>query len=114
MMSSPVQLSGTYQLAGIPTTVGAQLSRFVIVTNLNAVTFPGNTYHQLIQLLQAAGFFRLQYSNYNNPHTPAWFAWATMFGLFNIQPPGKFESTIKGLKMHHICSLAIQDVMASV
>ena len=83
-----------------------------IVVSLNPSNFPmsavaershwflllESTYRQLIRTLQTNGFFRRQYSDYNNPFVPAWFAWATMFALGNIQPPGKMESTVGGLK----------------
>jgi len=99
-----------------------------IVVSLNPSNFPmsavaershwflllESTYRQLIQTLQTNGFFRCQYSDYDNPFVPAWFAWATMFALVNIQPPGKMESTVGGLKLHFFHLPAIQDVTADV
>jgi hypothetical protein len=104
----PTRLKGTYLPAGTPGEVSV-IFRFATLPNSNGQMFLGNTYRQVISMLQAAGFFGMQYSDYVNANTPAWFAWATMWNLPNIQPPGKFEWTLMGLKMHHIYSLAVQD-----
>lgn len=44
----------------------------------------------------------MQYSDYSNPHTLPAVAWSTMVALCTINPPGKFESTVRSLKMHYI------------
>ncbi|KAM6501292.1 hypothetical protein JOM56_004306, partial [Amanita muscaria] len=60
------------------------------------------TYEQLRDILQVAGFVRRQRSDWSHPLcTPVW-AWTTMWNLANMLPPGNFETTVSGLKMHLI------------
>jgi len=40
--------------------------------------------------------------------------WTAMLGLLNIQPPGKFESTVKSLQMYRFDLVQIMDVAASL
>jgi hypothetical protein len=61
-----------------------------------------NTYRQLIRILNVAGFHHMQYSDYSRPNVHPAFAWLVMLSLCAISPPGKLESTVRGMKMHQI------------
>jgi virulence-associated protein VapD len=69
-----------------------------------------NTYYQLIRELQISGFNRLQKSDYMNPAASTLTTWNTMLGLLNIQPPGKLESTIRGLHLYRLDPNQVMDV----
>jgi hypothetical protein len=43
------------------------------------------------------------------PVTPN-FAWNTALSLLTIDPPGKFESTVRRLKIHYTPNIALSDV----
>ena len=47
-----------------------------------------------------AGFVRQQYSEYRLLNTEAVVVWNVMIQLRLIRPPGKFESTLLGLKLY--------------
>ena len=55
-----------------------------------------------IQRLNRAGFIHEQLSDYVNPLAAPALVWTTMVSLCFIDPPGKLESTVRGLKMHLI------------
>jgi hypothetical protein len=74
----------------------------------------GATYRRLIRVLNTRFFFQSQYSNYTCAMATAPYAWQTMFSLFNIQPPGKLESTIHHLKMYYMHQVFLEDVSAGV
>lgn len=66
---------------------------------------------QLIRILNAAGFHRLQYSDYSHhPNVFPAFAWTVMLSLCTINPAGKLESTVRGMKLHQIRSIVTQDI----
>lgn len=69
-----------------------------------------HTYSQLIRILQQHGFHRQQYSDYTGVGVNVVFAWHTMLSLRNILPPGKFESTVKGLKMFSYSHFHLMEV----
>lgn len=60
------------------------------------------TYTELRRILGASGYHRVQYSDWASDDSDAADAYWTMLTLLRIPPPGKLESTIKGLKAHHI------------
>ncbi|KIO10573.1 hypothetical protein M404DRAFT_129331 [Pisolithus tinctorius Marx 270] len=60
-------------------------------------SYRGATYNELAYVLQ-----QIQYSDWVCLHTDAIDTYWAMLSLLWIQPPGKLQSTIKGLKMHHI------------
>ena len=60
------------------------------------------TYRQLAIRLQHGRFARLQKSDWVRNETTAVDTYYTMLLLRNIRPPGKFQSTVQGLKMHCI------------
>ncbi|KAG9313255.1 hypothetical protein JVU11DRAFT_6720 [Chiua virens] len=68
--------------------------------NLNS----GPTYLELARILGEANFRRKQYSDWASDASDAADTYWTMLNLLRIRPPGKLESTIKGLKAHHIPS----------
>jgi len=59
-------------------------------------------YRALIRILNAAGFVQLQYSDYSHQNIQPAVAWGVMLSLCTIPPPGKLESTVRGLKMYRI------------
>lgn len=62
-------------------------------------------------MLRREGFVRHQYSDYRRPNSQSALVWILMVQLpLLVQPPGKLESTVLGLKMHHIISLDEMDV----
>ncbi|KAF8069157.1 hypothetical protein FPV67DRAFT_1580851 [Lyophyllum atratum] len=71
----------------------------------------GSTYRQLISLLKDADYVRHQYSDYRSSDpTTAVNAWSDMWDLRNVKPSMKFESTVKGCKMHYYFSPALYDI----
>lgn len=52
--------------------------------------------------MTGARFRRLQGSDWVSDESDAVGAYWTMLSLIMIEPPGKLESTVKGLKAHHI------------
>jgi len=60
------------------------------------------TYAELVRILTASGFRRLQGSDWVSDDSDAVHAYWTMLSLTMVEPPGKLESTVKGLKAHHI------------
>jgi len=68
------------------------------------------TYRALIQVLNANGFNRHQYSDYRADGIPGHLVWAVMFNLRGIRPPMKLESTVLGLKMQFYQNRHILDV----
>ena len=64
------------------------------------VVFLVSTYRQIIRRLTQAGYVRHQYSDYRRPNSNPMVVWTDMVGLCLIQPPGKLQSTVLGLKMH--------------
>ncbi|KAI5984063.1 hypothetical protein EDD15DRAFT_2171789 [Pisolithus albus] len=60
------------------------------------------TYKQLALCLERGHFARLQKSDWICEDTDAITTYYTMLMLRTIPPPGKFQSTVKGLKMHKI------------
>ncbi|KAI6009752.1 hypothetical protein BKA83DRAFT_4070271 [Pisolithus microcarpus] len=63
------------------------------------------TYRQIARCLERGHFARLQKSDWVREDTDAITTYYTMLMLCNIPPPGKLQSTVKGLKMHKIESL---------
>ncbi|KIM62642.1 hypothetical protein SCLCIDRAFT_24931 [Scleroderma citrinum Foug A] len=59
-------------------------------------------YSELGSALECAGFHRSQYSIYTCDGIRAMEAYWTMLMLMDIRPPGKLESTVKGLKLHYV------------
>ncbi|KAF8063284.1 hypothetical protein FPV67DRAFT_1451767 [Lyophyllum atratum] len=71
----------------------------------------GGTYRQLIALLNNAGYQRHQYSDYrSSSRKSAVRTWLDMWDLRNIEPPMKFESTVKGCKMQYYRRLDLYDI----
>ncbi|KAH0826469.1 hypothetical protein J3R83DRAFT_5471 [Lanmaoa asiatica] len=60
------------------------------------------TYLELARVLGESGFRRLQYSDWVSDDNDAVDTYWSMLDLLRIRPAGKLESTIKGLKAHHI------------
>ncbi|KAF8273182.1 hypothetical protein EI94DRAFT_1696985 [Lactarius quietus] len=70
-----------------------------------------STYRALLRSLRQAGFVRHQYSDYRRHNSNPVAVWTTMIFLAaQVQPPGKLQSTLLGLKMHHIEHLHDMDV----
>jgi hypothetical protein len=69
-------------------------------------TITAATYRELATQLQNGGFHRLQYSDWICDPTDAADAYWVMLSLLRMQPPGKFQSTVKGIKLHHIANWA--------
>ena len=63
---------------------------------------PAQTYRHIAKHLEHGGFARLQKSDWYRNDTDVTTSYYTMLGLMNIPPPGKLQTTIKGLKMHRI------------
>ena len=59
-------------------------------------------YSELGTLLHRDGFHRVQYSIWACDNVDAVDAYWSMLGLLDARPPGKLESTMKGLSLHHI------------
>lgn len=72
--------------------------------------FIGNTYRQLIRTLNLSGFHRHQYSDYRRDNFGPIRTWLLMYILSQIRPPGKLQSTVLSLKMHHIPYLDDMDI----
>ena len=87
-----------------------QDSRFDVQPQMNP--FLVNTYRKLIRRLHLAGYGRHQYSDYLRlrPNSNPVAVWTVMVQLCQIQPPGKLQSTLLGLKMHYIHHLNDMDV----
>jgi hypothetical protein len=68
------------------------------------------TYARIKRRLQNNGYQRDQYSIWIRAMTTAVETWHAMFDLLLIQPPGKFETTVKGLRMQHYQNLALFSV----
>ncbi|KAI6146031.1 hypothetical protein BKA82DRAFT_3965289 [Pisolithus tinctorius] len=62
------------------------------------------TYSELANQLQAGDFHRSQYSDWICDGADAIDAYWTMLSLMRIHPPGKLQSTVKGLKLHYIAN----------
>ncbi|KAG6380464.1 hypothetical protein JVT61DRAFT_8613 [Boletus reticuloceps] len=60
------------------------------------------TYLELARILGESGFRRLQYSDWVLDNSDAADTYWTMLNLLRLWPVGKLESTLKGLKAHHI------------
>ncbi|KAG6370891.1 hypothetical protein JVT61DRAFT_10914 [Boletus reticuloceps] len=60
------------------------------------------TYLELARILGESGFRRLQYSEWVSDNSDATDTYWTMLNLLRLRPVGKLESTLKGLKAHHI------------
>ena len=65
-------------------------------------TIAAATYLELARILEASGFYRVQYSDWASDDSDTADTYWTMLNLLRIRPAGKLESTIKGLKAHHI------------
>ena len=72
--------------------------------------FIGNTHRQLIRTLNLSGFHRHQYSDYCRDNFGPIRAWLSMYILSQIRPPGKLQSTVLSLEMHHIPHLDDMDI----
>lgn len=67
------------------------------------------THREVAKILQSHGFKRLQGSGHNwfcEPADAVDVFWS-MLSLTGVRPPGKFQSTVKELKAHHIHGLAL-------
>jgi virulence-associated protein VapD len=73
-----------------------------------------NTHVRLRAILNGWNFFRDQYSDYINPNTTAITTWLAMMSLESIQPPPKFSSTVRRIRMQRHDMLNIMDVSASL
>lgn len=60
------------------------------------------TYKRIIQYLNHHDFERYQYSGYRRPDSDPIEVWEIMLQLMTIEPPGKLQSTVLGLKMHYV------------
>lgn len=60
------------------------------------------TYRGLAKQLQRRGYEQRQYSDWLNADTTAADAYMTMLSLMRIEPPGKLQSTLKGVKIHYL------------
>ncbi|KIM56229.1 hypothetical protein SCLCIDRAFT_29768 [Scleroderma citrinum Foug A] len=60
------------------------------------------TYRGLAKQLQRRGYEQCQYSDWLNADTTAADTYMTMLSLMRIEPPGKLQSTLKGVKIHYL------------
>ena len=60
------------------------------------------TYRELAKELGSRDYDQLQYSDWINEDTTAADAYITMVSLMSINPPGKLQSTLKGIKVHYL------------
>jgi hypothetical protein len=69
------------------------------------------TYEGLARILQTAGFTRSQYSDWISiqPVTIG-YTWLTVISLMTLSPPGKFESTLRRLKIHYTPNILLSDL----
>ena len=74
------------------------------------IFFLANIYRMIKNVLFRAHFIRHQYGDYRRPNSHPVEVWIVMVSLGQIQPPGKIQSTIRGLKMHFIHDLNEMDV----
>ncbi|KAI9432866.1 hypothetical protein BJY52DRAFT_1132540, partial [Lactarius psammicola] len=65
----------------------------------------------LIHCLHQAGYVWHQYSNYCHQNSNLVAVWINMVLLCLIQPLGKLQLTLLGLKMHYIQHLNNMDIM---
>ncbi|KIM54425.1 hypothetical protein SCLCIDRAFT_136861 [Scleroderma citrinum Foug A] len=59
-------------------------------------------YRELVKELGSRDYDQLQYSDWINEDTTAADAYITMVSLMSINPPGKLQSTLKGIKVHYL------------
>ena len=67
-----------------------------------------NIYRRLIHCLHLAGYGCHQYSNYQHPNSNPVVVWTDMVQLSQIEPPGKFQSTLLGLKIIILTTWTLQ------
>ncbi|KIK80826.1 hypothetical protein PAXRUDRAFT_157605, partial [Paxillus rubicundulus Ve08.2h10] len=90
-------------------TPGAYGISYVIYTWKKTDNLPGGwnsytsaTYKELANAFHAGGFQWLKYSDWICDPTNSADSYWTMLSLMQICPPGKLQSTVKGLKVHYI------------
>ncbi|KAL4073616.1 hypothetical protein J3A83DRAFT_4045777, partial [Scleroderma citrinum] len=64
------------------------------------------TYNEVARKLQHSGFHQLQYSNWACDSIDASEAYWMILSLLRICPPGKCQSIMKAIKIHHITNWA--------
>jgi hypothetical protein len=102
------RLKMTFQMVGNPPAVSIQYS-FISLVNMPQI-LTAHTHRQLIRRLNAAGFIQSWYGDYRNPCTLPTATWTTILSLCQIDPPGKFQSTVRDLKMYLIKHIVTQDI----
>jgi len=70
--------------------------------HLSCFMITAATYRELAKELQSRDYDQLQYSDWINEDTTAADAYITMVSLMSINPPGKLQSTLKGIKVHYL------------
>jgi len=76
--------------------------------------YRATVYRQFRACLNDAGFARDQYSDFQSPMTSAAHTWRTMMSLKYTDPPGRFETIIKAVKMYFMQIRVIFDPTDSV
>lgn len=69
------------------------LSHFMITATM---------YRGLVKQLQRRGYEQCQYSDWLNVDTTAADTYMMMLSLMRIKPPGKLQSTLKGVKIYYL------------
>lgn len=75
--------------------------------------FTAATYREISRLLVGRGFGHCQYSDWTKD-TTALDAYLSMVSLMDIEPLGKFQSTLKSVKVHYLADPAGLDGTDSI
>ena len=79
-----------------------EFRNFASYRGLNCFMITAATYRQLAKELRSRDYDQLQYSDWINEETTAGEAYMTMVSLMSINPPGKLQSMLKGVKIHYL------------
>ena len=99
----PVKQKITYPMAGTHLEVSSVETPASFTSKLlNHFIIIAATYRELAKVLRNRNYEQLQYSDWINENTTAISAYLSMLSLTRMEPPGKFQSTVKNVKVHYI------------
>ncbi|KAJ7226468.1 hypothetical protein B0H12DRAFT_997315, partial [Mycena haematopus] len=71
-----------------------------------------NIYRRIRLYLRSVGFVRDQYSDWVRHNTNIIYAWNAIWGLQGIEPPNKFSTTVRRLRINRLDNFATIEISA--